>query len=54
MSPAALARRFLREEFAVEYSQRSVRRLLTEAGLSHRTPRPQPPTADEDERRQFW
>jgi transposase len=49
-----LAQQFLREEFNTEYSQRTVRRLLSEAGLSHQTPRPQPPTADEDERRQFW
>lgn len=50
----ALAQRFLHEEFDVDYSQRHVQRLLTEAGLSHQTPRPQPPTADEDERQQFW
>lgn len=49
-----LAQRFLREEFDVEYSQRHVQRLLKEAGLSHQTPRPQPPTSDEDERQQFW
>jgi transposase len=50
----ALAQRFLREEFDVEYSYRHVRRLLKQAGLSHQTLRPQPPTADEDEREQFW
>lgn len=49
-----LAQQFLREAFDTEYSQRTVRRLLSEAGLSHQTPRPQPPTADEDDRRQFW
>lgn len=47
----ALAQRFIREEFGVEYSQRHVQRLLKDAGLSHQAP---PPTAHEDERRQFW
>lgn len=50
----ALARQFLHEQFDTEYSHRTVRRLLTEAGLHPQTPRPQPPTADEDEHRQFW
>lgn len=50
----ALAQRFLREEFDVKYSQRHIQRVLTEAGLSHQTPRPQPPTADDDSRQQFW
>jgi len=49
-----LAQQFLREEFDVEYSQRHVQRLLKRAGLSHQTPRPQPPTADDEERQQFW
>jgi len=49
---SALAQRFLYEGFDIEYSQRHVQRLLKEAGLSHQTPRP--PTADEDERQQFW
>jgi transposase len=49
-----LARRFLREEFDVEFSQRHSRRLLKKAGLSHQTPRPQPPTGDEHERTIFW
>lgn len=50
----ALAQQFLREEFDVEYSPRHVRRLLRDAGLTVQTPRPRPPTADEDERIQFW
>jgi len=50
----ALAQQFLRDEFDTEHSERTARRLLKEAGLSHQTPRPQPPTADEDDRRQFW
>ena len=48
-----LARRFLKEEFNVDYTLRHVRRLLKDAGLSYQTPRPQPPTADEDEREEF-
>jgi len=50
----ALARRFLRKEFGVEYSRRHVQRLLKDAGLTWRTPRPQPSTADEDGRTEFW
>lgn len=48
-----LARRYLEEEFDVEYTPRHVRRLLKDAGLSFQTPRPQPPTADENEREAF-
>lgn len=48
-----LARRFLTEEFDVEYTPRHVRRLLTEAGLSFQTPRPQPPAAHDEEREEF-
>ncbi|MFB6085820.1 MAG: IS630 family transposase [Halodesulfurarchaeum sp.] len=48
-----IARHYLKEEFGVEYTLRHVRRLLKEAGLSWQTPRPQPPTADEDEREEF-
>ena len=44
----------LDDEFDVEYSRRHVQRLLQDAGLTWQTPRPQPPTADEDERTEFW
>lgn len=46
-----IARHYLREEFDAEYTLRHVRRLLTDAGLSWQTPRPQPPTAATDRRR---
>jgi transposase len=49
-----LAQQFLEDEFDVEYSRRHVQRLLKDAGLTWQTPRPQPPTADEDERTEFW
>lgn len=55
-SPAwssALAQEFLRNEFDQDFSRRHVRRLLKRAGLSWQTPRPRPPTADEDEREEF-
>lgn len=48
-----IARHYLNTEFGIEYTLRHIRRLLTEAGLSWQTPRPQPPTADEDERDEF-
>lgn len=48
-----LARRYLDEEFGVEYTPRHVRRLLTDAGLSLQTPRPHPKTADDEEREEF-
>jgi transposase len=50
----ALAQQFLDDEFGVAYSRRHVQRLLKDAGLTWQTPRPQPPTADEDERTEFW
>lgn len=49
----AMAQEFLRREFDQKFSRRHVRRLLKRAGLSWQTPRPQPPTADEDEREEF-
>ncbi|WP_415383315.1 IS630 family transposase [Halosimplex sp. TS25] len=49
-----LAQRFLENEFGAEYSRRHVQRLLKDAGLTWKTPRPQLPTADEDERTEFW
>lgn len=48
-----LARQYLIEEFDAEYTLRHVRRMMKDAGLSWQTPRPQPPTADEDERAEF-
>jgi len=48
-----IARQYLRDAFGAEYTLRHVRRLLTEADLSWQTPRPQPPTADDDERDEF-
>lgn len=50
---SALAQEFLGDTFEHEFSRRNVRRLLKRAGLSWQTPRPQPPTADEDEREEF-
>lgn len=49
-----LARRFLEDEFAVEYSRRHVQRLLRDAGLTPSASRPHPPSSDEDERTEFW
>jgi transposase len=49
----ALAQEYLREQFDLEFTRRHVRRLLHDAGLSWQTPRPQPPTADEEERAEF-
>ena len=48
-----LARQFLLDEFDVEYTLRHIRRKMKDAGLSWQTPRPQPPTADEEEREEF-
>nr|WP_246972485.1 IS630 family transposase [Natribaculum luteum] len=42
-----LARHYLAEEFDVEYSERHVRRLMTEAGLSWKTARPEFHKSDE-------
>jgi len=42
-----LARSYLKEEFGVEYSERHVRELMSEAGLSWKTARPQYHKADE-------
>jgi transposase len=43
----SLARYYLREEFDVEYCERHVRRLLSEAGLSWKTARPEYYKSDE-------
>ena len=48
----AVAQAYIRREFDVEYTQRHVQRLLKDAGLSWQTPRPQPPTADAEDREQ--
>jgi transposase len=42
-----LAQQYLKERFGVEYCDRHVRRLMTEAGLSRQTARPQYVKADE-------
>jgi transposase len=42
-----LASKYLAEEFDVDYSDRHIRRLLTEAGLSHKTARPEYYKSDE-------
>ena len=42
-----LAQHYLNEQFGVEYCDRHVRRLLTKAGLSRQTARPQYANADE-------
>jgi transposase len=42
-----LARHYLKERFGVEYCDRHVRRLMTEAGLSRQTARPQYVNADD-------
>ena len=42
-----LARHYLREEFDVEYCERHVRRLMSEAGLSWKTARPKYYKSDE-------
>jgi transposase len=42
-----LAQNYLKERFGVEYYDRHIRRLLTEAGLSRQTARPQYANADE-------
>lgn len=48
-----LTRRYLDEEFDVEYTLRHVRRLLKEAGLSVQTPRSQSLMADCEGREEF-
>ena len=42
-----LASKYLTDEFGVEYCDRHVRRLLSEAGLSHKTARPEYYKSDE-------
>lgn len=50
---SALAQHYLIETFDVAFSRRHVRRLMHEAGVSPQSPRPQPASADEDEREAF-
>jgi len=40
-------------QFDAEYSRRHVQRLLKDADLTWQTPRPKPPTADEDKHTEF-
>lgn len=49
-----LAQQYLLEEFTVAHSQRHVRRLMHKAGVSPKKPRPEPATADEAEREEFY
>jgi len=50
---SALAQQYLIEAFDVSYSQRHVRRLMHKAGVSPKRPRPEPASADEEEREEF-
>jgi transposase len=49
----ALAQQYVVEAFDVAFSRRHVRRLLHEAGVSPKRPRPEPASANEDERDEF-
>ena len=49
-----LAQQYLLEEFDIAYSQRHVRRLMHKAGVSPKRPRPEPASADEAEREEFY
>ena len=49
----ALAQHYLIETFDVVFSRRHIRRLMHEAGVSPKRPRPEPASADEDEREEF-
>ncbi|WP_123537690.1 helix-turn-helix domain-containing protein [Halosimplex salinum] len=49
-----LAQQLLEDEFDAEYSRRHVQRLLRDADLTWQGARPQPPTADGDERTEVW
>ena len=50
---SALAQQYLTETFDIGFSRRHVRRLMHEAGVSPKRPRPEPASADEDERKEF-
>lgn len=47
---APLAQEYLLKTFGVAHSQRHVSRLMNEADMTYKKPRPQPTTADEQER----
>ncbi len=49
----AIAQQYLIEAFDVVFSRRHVRRLMYEAGVSPKRPRPEPASADEAEREEF-
>lgn len=48
-----LLQEFIREEFGIDYSQPSCRRLMKEAGLSYQTPRKAAAEADPEKREEF-
>jgi transposase len=50
---SALAQRYLIEAFDIAFSRRHIRRLMHEAGVSPKRPRPKPASADEGERKEF-
>ena len=50
---SALAQQYLVEICDVAFSRRHVRRLMHEAGVSPKRPRPKPASADDEEREQF-
>lgn len=50
---SALAQQYLLEQFNVAHSQRHVSRLMNEAEMAYKKPRPQPATVDEREREAF-
>jgi transposase len=50
---SALAQQYLIEAFDVAFSRRHIRRLMHEAGVSPKRPRPHPASADEEERKAF-
>ena len=49
----ALAQHYLIEAFNIAFSRRHVRRLMHKAGVSPKRPRPEPASADEEEREEF-
>lgn len=50
---SALAQQYLLEAFDIAFSRRHVRRFMSKAGVSRQKPRPQPASADEEEREEF-
>ena len=48
----ALARQYLLESFDIAFSRRHTRRLMHEAGVSPKRPRPHPASADETQRKE--